>query len=172
MRIKALSGSLTSLLVVGVLGAPAHAEPERVAAATVPAGASLSTGELRLTGAARSARKDAFLDARAVAAEVRPYAPEIERCYVDHLDDVRRAGRLDLTLVIGRDGYLVSLAASAPGLPSRAANRVVSCIRDAIQVLHFPARRNDTTAIVPYYFQHTETAGGGPQLSCWNPKGC
>ena len=37
--------------------------------------------------------------------------------------------------------------------------------------LRFPERRNDTTATVPYYFQHTNTPGGGPQESCWNPKG-
>jgi hypothetical protein len=114
----------------------------------------------------------ANLEAREVAAEVRPYAPEIQRCYRDHLGDVRRAGRLDVTLVIGRDGYLVSLKTAAPGLPGRSARRIESCIREALDPLHFPARRNATTAVVPYYFQHTEATGGGPQLSCWNPRGC
>jgi len=172
MRIKVLSGSAGSLLVLGVvavLGAPAQAD-RRVAAANP--GAALTTGELRITSAPRAPRTPAFLDARQVAAEVRPYAPEIERCYLDHLGDVRRAGRLDLTFVIGRDGHVVSLAAAAADLPSRTAHRVESCIRDAIDALHFPARRNDTTAVVPYYFQHTDAPGGGPQLSCWNPNGC
>lgn len=183
MRISALILSLGSWLVVGVLVAPAQADHKelarssdrvaaRAAARTERDGTSLTTGDVRFTGPSRAARKDAFLEAGEVAAEVRPYAPAIERCYVDRLGDVRRAGRLDLTFVIGRDGYVVSLAAAAPGLPARTARKVESCIREAVEAVHFPARRNDTTAIVPYYFQHTQTPGGGPQLSCWNPRGC
>lgn len=180
----ASSGSLASLLVLGALAAPAQAEHkdvarprERVAAAaaavvhTERGGTSLTTGDLGLTGA-RAGRKDAFLEAHEIAAEVTPYAPDIERCYLDRLGDVRRAGRLDLTFVIGRDGHVVSLDAAAPGLPARTVRQMESCIREAVDAVHFPERRNDTTAIVPYYFQHTSTPGGGPQLSCWNPRGC
>jgi hypothetical protein len=169
--------ALSSMLVTAALVAPAHAgkdKSERVATVTRTAAersdAQLSTGSLGITG--RPARKDVFLEASEVAAEVRPYSPEIARCYLDRLDDVRRAGRLDLTFVIGRDGHVVSLGAKAPGLPSRTVERVSSCIREAIDGLVFPVRRSDTTAIVPYFFQHTNTPGGGPQLSCWNPKGC
>ena len=171
--------ALSSLLVTAALVVPAHADrkdikSERVAAVTGAAaersGAQLSTGQLGITG--RPARKDVFLDASEVFAEVRPYSPAIERCYLDRLGDVRRAGRLDLTFVIGRDGHVVSLGATAPGLPARTVERVSSCIREAIDGLVFPTRRSDTTAIVPYFFQHTNTPGGGPQLSCWNPKGC
>ena len=177
-------GSLASLLMLGALAAPAWAEHkdaaqprERIAAAAAEAvrtergAGTLTTGELGLTGA-RAARKDAFLDASEIAAEVRPYAPDIERCYLDRLDDVRHAGRLALTFVIGRDGYVVSLDAAAPGLPGRTVHQMAACIREAVAPIHFPARRGDTTAIVPYFFQHTNTPGGGPQLSCWNPKGC
>jgi hypothetical protein len=195
-------GSLASLGMLCALAAPARAEHtdaatprERVAAAaaeavrtergatSLPTGAvteevrtargatSLTTGELGLTGA-RAVRKDAFLEASEVAAEVRPYAPDIERCYLDRLGDIHRAGRLDLTFVIGRDGHVVSLDAAAPGLPSRTVHQVAACIREAVDPIHFPARRADTTAIVPYLFQHTNAPGGGPQLSCWNPKGC
>ena len=114
----------------------------------------------------------AVLEASEVAAEVRPYAPDIERCYLDRLDDVRHAGRLALTFVIGRDGHVVSLDAAAPGLPARTVHQMAACIREVVDPIHFPARRADTTAIVPYLFQHTNTPGGGPQLSCWNPKGC
>lgn len=180
-------GSLTSLGVLGMLAgltSPARAEHkdadkprERVAAAAAEVvrpqrdAASLTTGELGLTGA-RAARKGAFLEASEVAAEVRPYAPDIERCYLDRLGDIHRAGRLELTFVIGRDGYVVSLDAAAPGLPARTVRQMAICIREAVDAIHFPQRRSDTTAIVPYYFQHTNTPGGGPQLSCWNPKGC
>jgi len=178
----ASSGSLASLLVLGALAAPAWAEPrdagrprERVAAAAAAVhterGASLATGELGLTGA-RGARSPGSLAATEVAAEVRPYGPDIERCYLERLGDLRRAGRLDLTFVIGRDGYVVSLDAAAPGLPTRTVRQMASCIREAIDPIHFPARRADTTAIVPYFFQYTSAPGSGPQLSCWNPSGC
>jgi hypothetical protein len=178
------SGSLASLLTLCVLAAPAMAEHkdaaqprERVAAAAAEAtrterdATALTTGERGLTGA-RAARRDTTLEANEVAAEVRPYAPDIERCYLDRLDDDRHAGRLALTFVIGRDGHVVSLDAAAPGLPSRTVRQMATCIREVVDPIHFPARRADTTAIVPYLFQHTNAPGGGPQLSCWNPKGC
>jgi hypothetical protein len=174
--------ALSSVLVLGALVAPARADreelvssPEQGATATARAertGASLTTGNLSFTGQTRTTRKAPFLSAGEVAAEVRPYAPEIERCYLERLDDRRQAGHLHLTFVIGRDGTVVSIAAAAPGLPARAAHRVESCIREAVDALHFPARRNDTTAIMPYYFQYTDAPGAGPQPSCWNPKGC
>src|SRR5262245_3850150 len=101
--------ALSSLLVIGALVAPAHAERKtRVT--------SLTTGELGITG--RGERKEAFLEAREVATEVRTYSEDIQRCYLDRLGDVRRAGKLDLTFVIGRDGHVVSLHADAPGLPA------------------------------------------------------
>jgi len=174
--------ALCSVLVLGTLVAPARADrkeliksPEQVSGATAGAeriGASLTTGNLGITGQTRTARRDPFLSAGEVAAEVRPYLPEIERCYLERLGDLRQAGHLDLTFVIGRDGTVVSIAAAAPGLPVRTVRRVESCIRDAVDALHFPARRNDTTAIVPYYFQRIDAPGAGPQPSCWNPKGC
>ncbi|HEX3765975.1 MAG TPA: hypothetical protein VHW23_45075 [Kofleriaceae bacterium] len=172
------------MVALGALAAPAHAEHktadkprERIAAAAAAAvrtdrgGTSLTTGDLGLTGA-RPARKDVLLEASDISAEVRPYGPDIERCYLERLGDVRRAGRLDLTFVIGRDGYVVSLDATAPGLPAKTVKQVSACIREAVDAIHFPERRSDTTAIVPYLFQHTNTPGGGPQLSCWNSKGC
>jgi hypothetical protein len=171
--------ALSTVLAAAALATPARADrkdivasTDRVAAVSAPARGDRAqlTGELGITG--RAPRAAAFLEAREVAAEVRPYAPEIERCYLDRLDDVRLAGRLDLTFVIGRDGHIVSLHTTAPGLPSRTVERMASCIREAVDAVHFPARRNDTTAVVPYFFQHTNAPGGGPQLSCWDPKGC
>jgi hypothetical protein len=103
---------------------------------------------------------------------VAPRAPEIERCYITALGASRRGGRLDLMFIIARDGHVVSLDTSAPGLPVRAGLQLHRCLRTAVEPLHFPARRNDTTAIVPYYFQRTDAPDAGPQLSCWNPKGC
>jgi hypothetical protein len=183
----ASSASLASLLVLGALAAPARAEHkdaarprERVAAAAAAAvhadrGGALTTGELGLTGvrgARNGAGKGAFLEPTEVAAEVRPYAPDIERCYLDRLDDIHHAGKLDVMFVIGRDGHVVSLDIAAPSLPARNVVQMAACIREVVDPIHFPARRGDTTAIVPYFFQHTSAPGGGPQLSCWNPRGC
>lgn len=171
--------ALVTVLGSAALAAPASADPNPAVASTdrvAAVGGAAHTDRAALTGehgiTGRAPRTDAFLEAREVAAEVRPYAPEIERCYLDRLDDVRHAGRLDLTFVIGRDGRIVSLHTAAPGLPARTVERMAACIREAVEVVHFPERRNDTTAIVPYLFQHTNTPGGGPQLSCWDPRGC
>src|SRR5262245_31024163 len=171
------TSALFSLLVIGVLVAPAWADRKELIKSTqlatlAPRSDAPVTGKLGLTGSTRARASDRFLSAGEVAAEVRPYAPEIERCYLERLADVHRAGHLDLTFVIGRDGYVVSVTAAASSLPTRTAHRVESCIREAVAALHFPARRGDTTAIVPYYFQYTDAPDGGPQLSCWDPKGC
>ena len=41
-----------------------------------------------------------------------------------------------------------------------------------VSELTFPARRSPTTAVIPYFYQHTAAPNAGPQLSCWDPKGC
>ena len=131
----------------------------------------LSTGDLGLTGAVRSARRQPFLTADEITLEVAPHTAEIERCYLQRLGDARR-GQLDLKLVIARDGSVLSLRANASGLPATAAHKVLACIREIVETVQFPARRNDTIAVVPYVFQKTDAPGAGPQLSCWNPRGC
>jgi hypothetical protein len=103
---------------------------------------------------------------------VAPRAADIERCYLDALGTSRRGGRLDVMLTIARNGAVLSVDTAAPGLPAVAAHHMHSCIRGAVEGLQFPVRRNDTTAIVPYYFQRTDAPDAGPQLSCWNPRGC
>jgi hypothetical protein len=186
MRISALS----SVLLLGSLLGSAHADrkdrpPAHPAVALGPVrgdrpdhadrAPSLSTGDLALTGPARSARParpDLFLTAGEITTHVAPHASEIERCYLDRLGDARRGGHLDLTLVITRDGGVLSLKAAASGLPVKTARKVEACIREIVETMQFPARRNDTTAVVPYVFQKTDAPGTGPLLSCWNPKGC
>jgi hypothetical protein len=178
MRITALS----SVLVLCVLVAPAaaeHAHPPRPAtiAAAEPAGSAAArarqiAGELGLTGDPSAPHEEPFLAAREITAQVAPHRPEIQRCYLDHRTDVRRAGHLDVTLVIARSGEVRALRIAAPGLPARATRAVQACIHELVAALRFPERRNDTTAIVPYYFQKTSAPGAGPLLGCWNPKGC
>jgi hypothetical protein len=45
-------------------------------------------------------------------------------------------------------------------------------VRASLDTLRFPQRRAETTAVIPYFFQHTWAPNSGPQESCWSPKGC
>ena len=165
------------------------AHPELAAlvdpARTPRTGAGLSTGELGITarapahadgtvaaiGPALRERPERYLTTSDVASVVGDRAADIERCYLD-ATGARRGGKLDVMFTIARNGSVLSVDTAAPGLPVVAAHRMHTCIRTAIEGLAFPARRNDTTAIVPYYFQRTDAPNAGPQLSCWNPRGC
>lgn len=198
MRITALS-SVLAIGVVGALAHPSHADPRKphpeLAALIDPArapraGASLTTGELGLTAArapAPAAAADGTLLAVAPALRERPErylttsdvttvvgdrAADIERCYLDAVGASRRGGKLDVMFTIARNGSVLSVDTAAPSLSAVAAHRMHTCIRTAVEGLTFPSRRNDTTAIVPYYFQRTDAPNAGPQLSCWNPRGC
>ena len=120
----------------------------------------------------RGERKPAFLTAADIAAEVTPYAPDIQRCYREINGDAPRASHVSLKLVIAPEGHLRSLEASSPGLSARTTRKIAACARTALETARFPARRNETIAIVPYYFQKTDAPNAGPQLSCWSAKGC
>lgn len=193
---------LPSLLVLGVLGGPVHAEREKRTAtrevtdiadrAAAERFARSLSGALGITGTPRAeqpgtaaairdlgpvtppvvAPREPYLAATDISALVAPHGAQIERCYVEALGDVRRAGHLDLTFAIARQGNVLSLKAAAPGIPARALHKLEGCIRSTVETLQFPERRHDTTAVVPYFFQHTDAPNAGPQLSCWNPKGC
>ena len=173
MRISVLS----STVVLGTLAAAAHADHKepRVAAASGPAREERSaptTGELAFTGPARAPYQEPFLAVGDITALVRPHAPEIQHCYLRGIGAGRRPGHLDVTFVIARDGNVLSVKAAAPGVPARTVRRIGTCIRKAVDGLQFPSRPNDTTAIVPYFFQRTVAPNAGPQMSCWNRKGC
>ncbi|HEX4419641.1 MAG TPA: hypothetical protein VH165_17125 [Kofleriaceae bacterium] len=206
MRILALSSIVTLTAVAGSARADNsdhadyryHARTHEVAAvepahayAPPQAGATLTKGELALSGSALSAhvgvhgldateagdpdaaiaRRDPFLTHREITAGVAPHAAEIEHCYLAQ-GGAARGGHLDVTLVIGRDGNLVSLGTTAAGLSPKATHKLAACVRDALETVEFPERRNDTTAVVPYEFQKTNTPGAGPIMSCWSAKGC
>jgi hypothetical protein len=193
MRIAALS----SVLALGALSTTALADrakplvaSQQLAALVDPSqapAATLTKGEIGLTAtthlvrpaavqhdseAAAPQRLARYLTTGDVTEVVASRSSEIERCYINALGASRRGGRLDLMFIIARDGHVVSLDSAASGLPTVAAHRLHKCLRTTVEALQFPARRNDTTAIVPYYFQRTDAPNAGPQLSCWNPKGC
>ena len=199
MRITALSGVLAFGVLAGLTTA-AHADRNKPLAASRQLAAlvdpakqpapTLSRGDLGLTATthlvrpaqpagdataaatARPQRLERYLTTGDVTDVVTQRGAEIEQCYVDALGASRRGGKLDLMFVIARDGHVVSLDSAAPGVPVVAAHHLHECLRTAVEALQFPARRNDTTAVVPYYFQRTDAPNAGPQLSCWNPRGC
>ncbi|HZJ65750.1 MAG TPA: hypothetical protein VFD36_19705 [Kofleriaceae bacterium] len=195
MRITALSGVL-AISMLGGLTTAAHADRSKPVVATRQLAAlvdpaknpapALTRGDLGLTATthlvrtpqpdgadpAPPARLERYLTTGDVSEIIAQRGAEIEHCYVDALGAARRGGRLDLMFVIARDGHVVSLDSAAPGVPVVAAHHLHKCLRTAVEALQFPARRNDTTAVVPYYFQRTDAPNAGPQLSCWNPRGC
>jgi hypothetical protein len=195
------SAPLAALVLgaLGVLAGPVHADRARhktahasrdvagPVTARAERTAALTTGSIAITGASRRdvpaaaidpaaapapTRKPSHLSTVDVSSLVAPYASDIERCYVGTVGEVRRTAQLDLMFVIAREGHVLSVDIGAPSASPRATLSLASCIRTAVSSLHFPERRNDTTAIIPYAFQRTEAPNAGPQLSCWNPKGC
>ncbi|HEV7558532.1 MAG TPA: hypothetical protein VGO00_23845 [Kofleriaceae bacterium] len=124
------------------------------------------------TSIASADRKERTLEPVEVEAHVKPYLTEIEKCYVGAAGEIRGAGKLELDLVIHRDGSVLSLKVATPGLAMRQSQRVETCVRTAVENVKFPMRRDFTTAIVPYFFQKTMAPNAGPIQSCWSPKGC
>jgi len=127
---------------------------------------------LAATSTASADRKERTLEPVEVEAHVKPYFSEIEKCYVGAAGDIRGAGKLELDLVIHRDGSVFSLKVATPGLAMAQAHRIENCVRGAVENAKFPVRRDFTTAIVPYFFQHTMAPNAGPMQSCWSAKGC
>ena len=52
------------------------------------------------------------------------------------------------------------------------ARQVAACVRGVVAPLRFPTKKSFNTIVVPFYFQHTTAPGAGPQLSCWDARGC
>lgn len=114
--------------------------------------------------------KPVSLSAQDVKDTLKPYADEIEHCYLDHTTDVYGAGKLSVELTVTRQGELGTIAIKTPGLLTKTGIAVSSCIVDVLDRVSFPARRAQTTATLPYYFQRTVSAG--PFESCWKAEGC
>lgn len=141
--------------VLAVLGNVAHAEH-------------------RLAGAVDDvepkARVERYLTAQEITAVVAPHSNDIQRCYRDQAGELARSSKLDVTLSIGRTGKVLSLRSAVNGKPTD--KKVDACIREAVEAVQFPARRNDTMAVVPFWFHKTQAPKAGPQLSCWSATGC
>jgi hypothetical protein len=96
---------------------------------------------------------------------------EIAACYLDTVGERRGAGQLEIKLSIHRTGLLDRIDVATPNLPAALAKKIEGCVKSAVKDLAFPARRAETVAVVPYFWQRT-AAKHGPQYSCWDPKGC
>ncbi len=107
-----------------------------------------------------------------VTAQLAPFADRIEHCYLDRTTEIRGAGQLELVLTVTRHGSVEAIDVRTPGLAAKLAKQIDGCIRETIESVAFPARKTFTTAAVPYFFQRTAAPNAGPQLSCWDPKGC
>ncbi len=117
------------------------------------------------------------LAATEVAEQMRFYTTDINKCYLDTAGPGQRgyaatAGHLEIKLSIHRTGKLDAIDISTPGLSKAAARKIASCVKAVVDGTEFPERKAPTVAIVPYFYQHTTAPGSGPQLSCWNPRGC
>ena len=112
------------------------------------------------------------LEASEVKDHVRPLDEQIGRCYLDAAGETRGAGHLEIKLSIHRTGTVEAVEVSTPKLPTRTAKQIDGCVKALVSELTFPARRSPTTAVIPYFYQRTAAPNAGPQLSCWDPKGC
>jgi hypothetical protein len=126
-----------------------------------------------LAGSVTTAAADSRdLDASEIHAQLKPFAGAIEHCYVDRTTAMYGAGHLELVLDVSRYGIVERVEINTPGLPAKLAKDIGGCIRAAIAPVSFPVKRTTTTITVPYFFQRTAAPNAGPQLSCWNPRGC
>lgn len=107
-----------------------------------------------------------------ITAQLAPYAGQIEHCYLDRTPEVRGAGQLELVLTVTRHGSVDALVVKTPGLATRLGKQIEGCVLDTLAAVAFPSRRTFGTATVPFFFQRTAAPDSGPQLSCWDAKGC
>ena len=115
---------------------------------------------------------DRALSTADVQQALKPVSSEIERCYIDRTAQIQGAGHLAIVLTVDRHGILEHVTVNTPGLPTKLAEKIDGCVKKEVANVSFPARHTETTATVPYFFQHTLAPGAGPQLSCWDPNGC
>lgn len=101
------------------------------------------------------------------------YFPDVRACYIAHGRSSRNStGVLTLRIVVHRSGGIHEFAIDAPGVIGANLRELTRCVRKTVETWRFPVRRDFTTAVLPYYFLHLDLPWAGPQLSCWNPRGC
>jgi hypothetical protein len=109
------------------------------------------------------------LTQKEIDAQIAPVSADIRRCY---LDVATTAGKIDVKLVVHRNGTLHSVDVAVTGVAGKLAKKISGCVRTLVAPLSFPTRRAFTTALVPFVFQKTTAPNSGPQHSCWTLRGC
>jgi hypothetical protein len=112
------------------------------------------------------------LTPKEIGANFAPMSADIRRCYLDVAGETRVAGKLDVKVVVHRNGLVHSIDVAITGPSAKLKTRIDACVRALVEPLEFPARKGFTTAKVPFVFQRTTAPNSGPQHSCWSAKGC
>ena len=136
------------------------------------AGADSKPNALPKLAQAKAPTDGKTLAASEVASQLRPLDPEVFLCYQKSAADVKGAGHLEIKLSIHRTGAVDAIDVATPGLTRAQSKQISGCVKSLVETMSFPARHSGTTAVLPYFYQHTAAPNSGPQLSCWNPAGC
>ena len=101
-----------------------------------------------------------------------PLRSDINSCYLANAGEV--GGRMELMLEISPYGSLYDTDVSTPDLRNKplVAQKISACVKGIVKQLTFPKRKVLTVAKFSYVLHKTHAPGDGPQLSCWNPRGC
>ena len=89
------------------------------------------------------------LSARDVAHYFRPYVPAVRACYAANVI-AEGDGSISLDLAIAPDGSVERTRVTAPGVGRYALRRLDTCVREASTSWHFPVRRDETRALMPF----------------------
>jgi hypothetical protein len=100
-----------------------------------------------------------------------PLRSDINRCYLANTGGLH--GQMDLELEISGYGSVQNVKVSAPAVRNKSvAAKINACVQGIVKQLTFPKRKASTIAQFSYAFHKAHAPGDGPQLSCWNPRGC
>lgn len=93
----------------------------------------------------------------------------IRACYQPYAKSAKATGRVEVKLIVARDGTPFKLDVVTPGVTSK---KLESCVSSIASAWRFPMRKGFTETAVPYFFLRTHVAGAGPAYSCWKKSGC
>jgi hypothetical protein len=82
------------------------------------------------------------------------------------------SGLLRLELIIHQSGHIFRFGFAAPGLDKPTQAKLDRCLRPLSTTWRMPVRKGFTSVVLPFVYLKTTVPGGGPQQSCWNPRGC
>jgi outer membrane biosynthesis protein TonB len=112
--------------------------------------------------------RELILPAGEISAAAEPWTPQVRASWLRHATRRARSdGNLRVEVIVDPAGVVWRHAFVYAGPRNRPLDR---CLQDLVAKWRFPWRRGYTQAAVPYLFR--ASAGSGPYLSCWKPRGC